>query len=92
MVSIRTNLIRPVAARGVVVAGGLVVGVGLSSFRLLWPWFIAVAVAAVWLALKRRHPLLLWLALGVAAGGIAYIALGLALAPFDEPSSGAGGA
>ena len=89
----RMSSIQSVAVRVGVVVTGLAVGVGLSSLRgLLWPWLVALVVAAIGLALRQRYPLLLWLALGITVGAVAYIALGLALAPFGEPSSGSGGA
>ncbi len=81
-----------VAARTGAVAAGLVVGVGLSSLRgLMWPWLVALTVAGVGLALRRRYPSVLWLALGVAGGAIGYIALGLALSASGAPSTGSGG-
>jgi hypothetical protein len=90
MMGVQANVIRPVAIRAGTVAMGLLIGVGLSPFGLLWPWIVSLAVAGVGLAFRQRYPLLLWLALGIAGGALTYIVWGLVY-PFGQPPSGSGG-
>ena len=89
MMGVQANVIRPVAIRAGMVAMGLLIGVGLSPFGLLWPWIVSLGVAGVGLTLRQRYPLLLWLALAVAGGALTYIVWGL-VDP-DGPASGSGG-
>ena len=70
---------------------GLVVGVGLSSLGLVWPWVVSVGLAVIGLGLRQRYAVLLWVALGIAGGALIYIVLGLVLSQFGEPTSGSGG-
>lgn len=71
---------------------GVVLGLGLSSLLgLIWPWLVALVLAGLGLALNRRYPLLIWLALGVAAGGLGYLLLGWIVGLFGETSRGDGG-
>jgi hypothetical protein len=86
---VQATVLRPVAIRAGMVAMGLVIGVGLSSFGLLWPWIVSLVVAGVGLALRQRYPLLLWLALGVVCGALTYLVLGLLIV--GQPPSGSGG-
>jgi hypothetical protein len=83
-------LSRPLDAAGMV-GLGLVVGVGLSSLGLVWPWVASVGLAAIGLRSRQRNALLLWAALGIASGALIYIILALSLSQFGEPSSGGGG-
>ena len=59
-------------------------------FGVILPWVAASAVALIAVVLRRNRPLLV-LALGLALGAIAYVALGLAWNLFDDPSSMSGG-
>ena len=77
MNSTRSSSTQYATTRAVAVVVGLVVGVGLNSYNILLPWLVA-AVAAVGFVLKRRYPLLLWLALGIAGGAIVWPGLALA--------------
>ena len=90
MTVMRSFLSRPLAVVGMV-GLGLVVGVGLSSLGLVWPWVVSVGLAAIGLGLRQRYAVLLWVALGTAGGALIYIILGLALSQFGAPSSGSGG-
>jgi hypothetical protein len=81
--------IRGVAVAIGAVLVGFVLGLGLDVFGLIWPWVLALAITGAGLARGRQSPWVFWLALGVAAGAVAYITLGV-LGP-DGPSSGSGG-
>lgn len=68
---------------------GLVLGFGLASFGVVLPWLAAlVAVVSGW-ALGRNRALVL-LGLGLAAGGLAFIVVGIVWNLFDAPASGSG--
>ena len=81
--------IRGVAVATGAVVVGFVLGLGLDVFGLIWPWVLALAIAGTGLARGRRSPWVFWLALGVAAGAVCYIALGLLIT--GDPASGSGG-
>lgn len=74
---------------GAVVIGGAV-GLLSSSFGLVVPWVLSLAVVAVGL-LHKRSSVLVWVAMGIAAGAVAYYLLALVLTLFATPSHGAGG-
>lgn len=82
---------RPTAspARVLSAALGLALGVGLASFGVVLPWLAAlVAVGSGW-ALGRNRTLVL-LGLGLAAGGLTFIVVGIGWNLFDTPASGSG--
>jgi hypothetical protein len=68
---------------------GAAAGVGISSFGLILPWAAACLVALVAVTLGRNRTLT-FLAVGLAAGAVTYVALGLAMNVFDDPSSASG--
>lgn len=64
-----------------------------SSFGLATPWalaWIALVAGLVAGCFRPRSRLLLWIALGLALGAIAYLLLGVALGSFGAPPTGAG--
>jgi hypothetical protein len=69
---------------------GAAAGFGISSLGLILPWAAACMVALVGVTLGRNR-VLTFLAFGLAAGAVAYVALGLVLNLFDDPSSWSGG-
>lgn len=68
---------------------GAAAGVGSSSFGLILPWAAACVIALVAVTLGRSRTLT-FLAVGLAAGAVAYISLGLAMNVFDDPTSASG--
>ena len=87
------NAIRDGSTRTVPMAtllAGAAVGCGLSIFGLVLPWLAASVAALVGVAHGRSRALM-FLALGLALGGLAYIALGLFWNLVDDPSSLSGG-
>lgn len=82
---------RSTASRATVLSSalGLVLGLGLASFGVVLPWLAAlVAVVSGW-ALGRNRSLVL-LGLGLAAGGVAFIVVGLGWNLLDAPAIGSG--
>jgi hypothetical protein len=66
---------------------GVPLGPGLSTFGVALPWLAAATVALVGVVLRRNKPLL-FLAIGLALGALAYLVLGLIVV--GEPGSGSG--
>jgi hypothetical protein len=87
------NSIHHRSARGSVPLATLVIGAvagsGLSSLGLILPW-LAACVAAIIAAVLGRQRVLVFLALGLALGALAFLGLGLVWNLIDDPSSASG--
>jgi len=90
MNSVHTHVPRASAVNtGAIVIGGAV-GLLSSSLGLVVPWVLSLAVAGVGI-LYKRSSVLVWVAMGIAAGAVAYYLLALVLTLFGTPSHGGGG-
>jgi hypothetical protein len=65
-------------------------GFGLSSFGPLLPCAAGVVILAAGWAVRHRTPMLLASGIGLVAGSMAYIALGLLLNAIGSPASNSG--
>ena len=87
--SIRDGSSRATVLRATVLVG-VAVGCGLSIVGLILPWLAACVVVIVAAVLGRQR-VLVFLALGLALGALAYIGFGLLWNLVDDPSSASGG-
>ncbi len=65
-------------------------GFGLSTFGPLLPCAAGAVILAAGWAVRHRTPMLLASGIGLVAGSMAYIALGLLLNAIGSPASGSG--
>jgi hypothetical protein len=87
--SIRDGSSRATVLRATVLVGAAV-GCGLSIVGLILPW-LAACVAAIVAAVLGRQRVLVFLALGLALGALAYSGFGLLWNLVDDPGSASGG-
>lgn len=82
-------------SRGVTALAGctllaVLAGFGLSTFGPLLPCAVGAVILAAGWAVRHRRPMLLASGIGLVAGSMAYIALGLLLNAIGSPASGSG--
>jgi hypothetical protein len=68
----------------------MLTGFGLSTFGPLLPCAAGAVILAAGWAVRHRTPMLLAAGIGLVAGSMAYIALGLLLNAIGKPASGSG--